>query len=81
MGMNRTEKRTLIRLLCARVQKDLLKKVAVMPEDWDGHEVRQYIADAFQESVIGDQLVNPKTGRKTARGNKYDRVKAEIGRL
>jgi hypothetical protein len=45
--MTAAEKKRFIRDLIATVQKDVLAKVPAMPEEWDGHELRQYVADKF----------------------------------
>lgn len=45
------EKRVFIKDLVRNVQADLLKnRVGKMPAEWDGHEIRQYIADLLAES-------------------------------
>lgn len=41
-------KRKLIRDFMRRVEKDLLDKVPDMPEEWDGFELRWFIADKFE---------------------------------
>jgi hypothetical protein len=50
--MNRDAKEAFIVALICNVQADILAKVAQMPEDWDGHELRRYIADKFAESAM-----------------------------
>lgn len=45
--MNATEKRKFIRSLTAAVRDDLLGKVKYMPEEWDGHELRQLLGEKF----------------------------------
>jgi hypothetical protein len=48
--MTKVEQRKFIRELVGNVRKDLLKQVPLIPATWDGHELRQFIADRFQES-------------------------------
>lgn len=50
--MTKREKTKFIRDLIAAVQKDIVKKVGEMPEEWDGHELRRYVADKFEESSM-----------------------------
>lgn len=44
-------KRKFVRELVQNVQADILAKVDQMPDDWDGHELRRYVADKFNESA------------------------------
>jgi hypothetical protein len=48
--MTRAEQKRFIRELIGSVQKTLLDNVSKVPAEWDGHEIRQWIADKFQES-------------------------------
>lgn len=43
-------KRRFIRELIGNVQAEILARVADMPESWDGHELRRYIADRFEDA-------------------------------
>jgi hypothetical protein len=45
--MNRDEKEEFVRGLIREVEKDVLSLLAHVPEDWDGHELRNLIADTF----------------------------------
>jgi hypothetical protein len=45
--MNAREKRRFVNELIGSVRTTILKRVAAMPEEWDGHELRRYIADQF----------------------------------
>ncbi len=47
MALNRTEKRKFVNDLVKSVKEIVLARVSKMPEDWDGHELRQYLADSF----------------------------------
>lgn len=49
--MTREERREFITSLCDSLKADILSKADKMPDDWDGHELRQYIADKAQEIV------------------------------
>lgn len=64
--MNVADKKLFIRELIANVQNDVLDAVAKMPDDWDGHELRRYIADKFEDSAIT-------VGRKGHYGKPYAR--------
>lgn len=46
--MTRKEQERFVKELIANVQADLVSRVADVPEEWDGHELRQWIADRFQ---------------------------------
>lgn len=48
--MKKTEQKRFVKELIANVQKDLLSMLPRVPEDWDGHELRQLIADRFAEA-------------------------------
>jgi hypothetical protein len=45
--MTKAEKRKFIRELIGSVQAGVLAQVERMPAEWDGIELRQYIADRF----------------------------------
>lgn len=45
--MTRREKQKFVRDLIGSVQKTILAKIPQMPEEWDGIELRQLIADTF----------------------------------
>jgi hypothetical protein len=47
--MNATEKAAFITSLIANAQEGILERVKHMPDDWDGHELRAYIADYFAD--------------------------------
>lgn len=50
LNMTRKEKRQFITDLCRSIKKESLAKVPSMPENWDGLELRQYLADKFDDS-------------------------------
>jgi len=41
-------KRHFIRMLCNSIRDELLAKAAEMPEEWDGFELRELLADKFE---------------------------------
>lgn len=45
--MSKAEKVKIIRELSSRIAERLCEKVDQMPEEWDGHELRVLLADAF----------------------------------
>ena len=47
--MTKKDKKRFIRELIQSVTKEILDKVDKMPEEWDGHELRQFLADNFQD--------------------------------
>jgi len=49
--MTREEKLTFIGTLIQNVLDSVLAKVADMPEEWDGFELRRYIADKFEDAA------------------------------
>jgi len=51
--MDTKEKKIFIRELTKNVQKEILKNISKMPEDWDGVELRWYIAYRFGQVVFG----------------------------
>ncbi len=48
--MTRKQQRHFVRELISAVHKEILAKLPNVPEEWDGHELRQLIADHFQAS-------------------------------
>jgi len=48
--MNSEDKRRFVRELIENVTADILAKVNKMPDDWDGIELRQFIADRFADA-------------------------------
>jgi hypothetical protein len=43
--MTPSEKRRFIRDLCDGLRDTILASVPFMPKEWDGHELREYIAE------------------------------------
>jgi hypothetical protein len=50
-NMNVTQQKRFVRELISSIQDEILSKVYDMPSDWDGIELRQYIADQFASAV------------------------------
>lgn len=51
--MTKKEKIRFVRELVGDIRSMILDKVAAMPDDWDGFELRQYIADKFVSQSVG----------------------------
>jgi hypothetical protein len=56
--MDQARKIEFVASLTESIVKEILSNIPLMPEQWDGHELRRYIADKFEE----------KTGGSLARG-------------
>ena len=55
--MMQNDKRVFVDDLCWSITNTIKENVAKMPEEWDGHELRQYIRDKYAElSTCGDGL-------------------------
>lgn len=61
--MTTAQKQFFIVELIESVKKDLLEKAQYMPEEWDGLELRQYIADQFAGNVFGGNITNHRSRR------------------
>jgi hypothetical protein len=70
--MTKKEQKAFVRGLIDGVKKAVLKECDLMPEDWDGHELREYVSDAFQSER--SHLLLKGGGRRTV----YRRAKYEI---
>jgi hypothetical protein len=56
--MNRSDKKQLILSVCDSLREDLVKKIEYLPDEWDGHEIRKWIADYYTTNyVIGSSLI------------------------
>jgi hypothetical protein len=51
LTMTRAEKAVFVDELVESVKQDVLMKFSQMPEEWDGIELRQYLADVFARSA------------------------------
>jgi hypothetical protein len=45
--VNKADKEKFVRSLCDSVRDDVLERVSVMPEEWNGIELRAYLAEKF----------------------------------
>ena len=54
--MTKAGKQKFIAELIGNVKKELIANVPKMPEEWDGIELRQYIADKFARCVISGTM-------------------------
>jgi hypothetical protein len=52
--MNVEEKREFIRMMTDAIANKLIRRAAAMPEDWDGYEIRQYLAEEFMLEASRD---------------------------
>ena len=50
--MNLEEKKSFIHSLTQQVRDAVLKAADSMPEEWDGHEIRRYLADQFEREAF-----------------------------
>lgn len=54
--LTKAEKSEFISDLIDNVHAQLLNGLDRVPEDWDGHELRQWIADAFASQVLASAM-------------------------
>lgn len=47
--MDRNDKRRFIEDLTANIKEEIINRIPRMPEEWDGIELRRYIAEKFNE--------------------------------
>jgi hypothetical protein len=59
--MDQADKKKFIANLCDSVRDELVAKVEDMPDNWDGHELRQLIASKFNREAF--DLIRGKRGR------------------
>jgi hypothetical protein len=63
--MTKREKIKFVRDLMGSIQKLVISKVDAMPEEWDGHQLRQYIADKTAEQAQSLYLRNDRKALKS----------------
>jgi len=51
--VNHVEQADFVSDLIANVTQEILSKIEEMPEHWDGHELRRFIADRFEDANMG----------------------------
>lgn len=69
-------KAAFVRNLIRAVEADIRKDVEFMPETWDGHELREYIAEKFEYERSMARLAAGGRRRRIA----YNRATLEIPR-
>lgn len=75
--MTKAEKRKFLRELTSNVLKDVLAKVDQMPDEWDGIELRRYLADRFEAASI--KLPGSKFGgERKAMRSRYRAYRNEV---
>lgn len=52
--MTDQEKILFVEALIDSVKQTIVDTVPKMPDTWDGHELRRYVADKFESCVMGD---------------------------
>ena len=62
--MTKKEQRAFLRCLAREVVKAALTKSAAWPDDWDGHELRQLLADDFAHESTLDRKEYGHTDRR-----------------
>ena len=63
--MTYTRKKAFISELVRNVKRGLIADVDRVPESWDGHELRRWIADRFERSAImGDCMRDKRKSRR-----------------
>jgi len=68
--MNKQEQEQFVRELTGNVLAEVLAKSVQWPDDWDGHELRQLLADAFAaSSCMSDAMKDKRAARRRAYEN------------
>lgn len=65
-------KEKFIRSLCNSVRDSVIERIKYMPEEWDGIELREYLAREFERETVLSR--NPQPDRKRLR--EFKRVAA-----
>jgi hypothetical protein len=65
MVMEKHEQRRFVKGLINNIHSEIETKIAKgqIPESWDGHELRKYLADRFADAVIGSYMTDKKCRR------------------
>lgn len=84
LPLTQSQKRKIVRQLVNAVRDDILAVIPKMPEEWDGIELREYIADSFAKQTHlsgrmywGDMAGSRNADRKRLR--EYRSAKASLG--
>lgn len=67
--MTKEEKIYFIKTLIKNVQKEMLDKANNIPKNWEGCELRWYVADRFSKCVFGDLYGSYKKRKKNYRND------------
>lgn len=62
--MNLQEKNQFVHNILDDLKTEILKRVDKFPEDWDGHEIRQFIADYYTQNYIFGTALSGKRRRE-----------------
>ena len=54
----------LVRSLCRSIEQEVISKIPLMPESWDGHELRLYLSQKFAREVM--QAMKDNSSRRRA---------------
>lgn len=65
--MTPADKKVFIHDLCSSIKHSILEKVDRMPEDWNGIELRQLLADRFADATAPMQRKRMKEYKNTVR--------------
>lgn len=58
--MTKTDQHRIVTELINSVSENLFAKIASVPEEWDGIELRQWVADTFNDESTQPRLLNGK---------------------
>jgi hypothetical protein len=72
--MTKTEKCKFVHNLCKNLQEYCLSKIDNMPEEWDGIELRQFIADVAIERFCSLSLRSNTARRREYKNEKLVRA-------
>jgi hypothetical protein len=62
--MTRDEQKAFVDELITRVKITLLSRLRNVPEEWDGHELRVWIADKFTDAAYLSKLQDKRSKRR-----------------
>ena len=64
--MTREQHKTFVYELINSVKADIIEAIdqKKLPDEWDGHELRRYIADRFDQCVFGSTAMRDKRSRR-----------------
>ncbi len=62
--MTLTQKKRFVKELIENIHSELKEKMPRVPEEWDGHELRVWIADRFEEAAKMSCIREDKRGSR-----------------